>query len=118
MPRIVRQSAELLRDAVDRYVFVSSVSAYADLGEPLDETRPSPRSRIRTSEEVMKDYGALKAACETVVEEVYGDRAVIVRAGPDRRPARPDRPLHVLAAADRRGRPRARPGDPPARRCR
>src|SRR3978361_836808 len=30
VPRILRQSAELLRDAVGRYVFVSSISVYAD----------------------------------------------------------------------------------------
>ncbi len=36
VPRLVRASAELLADKVDRYVFVSSVSAYADLGRPVD----------------------------------------------------------------------------------
>ena len=60
----------------------------------------------------MENYGALKAACETVVDEVYGDRGASVRAGPDRRAVRPDRPVHVLAAADRRRRRRARPGRP------
>jgi 2'-hydroxyisoflavone reductase len=69
VPRIVRQSAELLRDAVRRYVFVSSISVYA---EPEDEP---------DSEDIQQHYGALKRACERVVEEVYGDRSARVRAG-------------------------------------
>jgi len=69
VPRIVRQSAELLRDAAQRYVFVSSVSVYA---EPEDEP---------DSEDVQQHYGALKRACERVVEEVYGDGSARVRAG-------------------------------------
>jgi 2'-hydroxyisoflavone reductase len=82
VPRIVRQSAELLRDAVGRYVFVSSVSVYADFSAPPDETSPVAELADPASEEVMRDYGALKAACEQVVEEVYGgERAVIVRPG-------------------------------------
>ena len=69
VPRIVRQSAELLRDAVQRYVFVSSISVYA---EPEDEP---------DSEDIQQHYGALKRACERVVEDVYGDRSTRVRAG-------------------------------------
>jgi len=69
VPRIVRQSAELLRDAVQRYVFVSTISVY---GEPEDEP---------DSEDIQQHYGALKRACERVVEEVYGDRSTRVRAG-------------------------------------
>ena len=60
VPDVVRQSAELLRDAAARYVFVSTISVY---GDPEEE------------------YGANKLACERVVEEVYGDRSTRVRAG-------------------------------------
>ena len=69
VPRIVRQSAELLRDAVQRYAFVSSISVYA---EPEEEPG---------SEDVQQHYGALKRACERVVVDVYGDRGTCVRAG-------------------------------------
>jgi 2'-hydroxyisoflavone reductase len=69
VPRVVRQSAELLRDAVERYVFVSTISVYA---EPEEEPE---------DEDVQAHYGALKRACERVVEEVYGDRSTRVRAG-------------------------------------
>src|SRR5919199_4562048 len=34
VPRVVRASAELLADAVERYVFVSSLSVYEDFSEP------------------------------------------------------------------------------------
>jgi 2'-hydroxyisoflavone reductase len=69
VPRVVRQSADLLHDAVQRYVFVSSISVYA---EPEEEP---------ADEDVQAHYGALKRACERVVDEVYGDRGTAVRAG-------------------------------------
>ncbi len=40
VPRIVRQSGELLRDAVGRYLFVSTVSAYADHSKPVGAGYP------------------------------------------------------------------------------
>ena len=81
VPRIVRQSAELLRDAVDRYVFVSSISVYTDVSRPFDESSPIAELEDDGTEDVMEHYGALKAACEQVVEDVYGDRSTRVRAG-------------------------------------
>jgi len=71
VPRIVRQSAELLRDAVQRYVFVSTISVYSD-PEELDDP---------DTEDVQAHYGALKRACERVVDETFGDRSARVRAG-------------------------------------
>ena len=81
VPRIVRQSAELLRDRVGRYVFVSSISVYDDFSEPLTEASPVAELEDPATEEIMENYGALKAACERVVEEIYGDRSARVRAG-------------------------------------
>lgn len=81
VPRIFRQSAELLRDAVGRYVFVSSISVYADVSVPVDESSPLAQLEDPASEDVEGDYGALKAACERVVDEVYGERGASVRAG-------------------------------------
>jgi 2'-hydroxyisoflavone reductase len=77
----VRQSAELLRDAVQRYVFVSSISVYGDPSKPLEESSPVAELEDPSSENVEEDYGALKAAVERVVTEVYGDRGTNVRAG-------------------------------------
>src|SRR4029077_20752069 len=81
VPRIVRQSAELLRDQVDRYVFVSSISVYGDFSEPVSESSAVAQLADPSSEEIMEQYGALKAACERVIEETYGDRSARVRAG-------------------------------------
>jgi 2'-hydroxyisoflavone reductase len=81
VPRVVRQSAELLRDRVGRYVFVSSISVYADFSETITETTPVAELEDPASEEVEEHYGALKGACEQVVEEVYGDCSARVRAG-------------------------------------
>jgi 2'-hydroxyisoflavone reductase len=81
VPRIVAQSAWLLADAVGRYVFVSSVSAYADHGVPYDETAPLATLDDPLTEDVQAAYGALKAACEHVVDEVFGERGTSVRAG-------------------------------------
>jgi 2'-hydroxyisoflavone reductase len=83
VPRIVRDSAELLRDS-GRYVFVSSVSVYADFsGRPLEGDAVAGLGNA-SADELASDssnYGPLKALCEQVVEEVFGERALIVRPG-------------------------------------
>jgi 2'-hydroxyisoflavone reductase len=86
IPAVVRASAEALRDRVDRYLFVSSVSVYADFSDGPSES--SPRAELedgQPDDELMlpgyENYGALKALAEDVVEEVYGERAILVRPG-------------------------------------
>jgi 2'-hydroxyisoflavone reductase len=83
VPKIVRRSAEVLRDS-GRYVFVSSISVYANFDEPWDESGPIEDLGDAPVDELASDYsnyGALKALCEAEVEAVYGDRALIVRPG-------------------------------------
>ena len=114
VPRVMRQSAELLRNAVHRYVFVSSISVYSDFSQPLDESSPVAELEDPATEEVMEHYGALKAACETVVGDVYGERGASVRAGLIVGPYDPtDRftywPRRLAAGGDVHG-----PGDPDA----
>ena len=114
VPRVMQQSAALLRDAVDRYVFVSSISVYADFSQPLDESSPVAELEDPATEEIMEHYGALKAACETVVGDVYGERGASVRAGLIVGPYDPtDRftywPRRLAAGGDVLG-----PGDPDA----
>jgi 2'-hydroxyisoflavone reductase len=83
IPRWVRQSAQLLKDAADRYLFVSSISAFADFSQPgMDETAPVATIDDPTIEEVTGEtYGALKALCEEEARAAFGDRALIVRPG-------------------------------------
>lgn len=81
VPRLVRASAELLRERVGRYVFVSTISVYADLSVSRDEDGPLVRLDDPTTEDVEQSYGGLKALCEQTVESVCGRRATIVRPG-------------------------------------
>jgi 2'-hydroxyisoflavone reductase len=81
VPRVAQQSAELLRDATQRYVFVSSISVYANPSQPLDEGSPVAQLEDPQSENVEADYGALKAAVEDVVTDVFDERGTNVRAG-------------------------------------
>ncbi|HUK95062.1 MAG TPA: NAD-dependent epimerase/dehydratase family protein [Gaiellaceae bacterium] len=81
VPRIVRDSAELLRGSVGHYLFVSTGSVYADPSPGFDETAPTAELTEPDSEDVLAHYGALKAACERVVAEVFPDAHTNVRAG-------------------------------------
>ena len=115
VPRIVRQSAELLRDQVGRYVFVSSISVYDDFSEPVSESTPVAELADPSTEEIMEHYGALKAACERVIEEVYGDRSARVRAGLIVGPYDPTDRFTYWPRRIARGGTVLGPGDPDAR---
>jgi 2'-hydroxyisoflavone reductase len=81
-PKQVAATAELLKDRCDRYVFISSVSAYADLSRPMvDENAALALLEDPLSEDVHKDYSGLKAACEAEVSRIYGARSLIARPG-------------------------------------
>jgi nucleoside-diphosphate-sugar epimerase len=80
LPRVVRLSVDRLRGRVGRYVYVSSISAYADFSVPPVEGAPVAQLEDPESES-LDDYGALKAACERIVEQAYGEAALIVRPG-------------------------------------
>jgi len=82
VPRLVRDSAELLRGSVGHYLFVSSGSVYAEPYHPgFDESAPTEELTEPESEDVLAHYGALKAACERVVAEVFPDAHTNARAG-------------------------------------
>ncbi len=81
IPRWVSMTAELLRDHVDRYLFVSSISAYADFATAgIDETYPVGQLSA-PDVETMQEYGPMKARCEAINTEVFGDSAINVRPG-------------------------------------
>jgi len=81
LPRLVRDSATALVDKVERYVFVSTISVYADLAVPRDESGALATIRDEATEELAGAYGALKALCERAVTDVFGSRSAIVRPG-------------------------------------
>jgi 2'-hydroxyisoflavone reductase len=84
-PGVVRASAVALRDSVGRYLFVSSISVYADLSDgPSEDSDRAELAEGHPVDELLpefENYGALKALCEDAVTEVYGERTVIVRPG-------------------------------------
>ena len=82
LPRVVRRSAEALRDSAARYLFVSSISVYAD-ASLAGQDEQSPRATLPHAgcEDVAGHYGALKAACEDEVQRLYAERAILLRPG-------------------------------------
>jgi len=86
VPRHVRDSADLLKGHVGRYLFTSTGSVYALNQERVDEDSKLLDVPEPDSEDVNKYYGELKVLCEQAVEERYGEAATIVRphivAGP------------------------------------
>ena len=82
VPRIVGMSAELLADAVDHYIFISTVSVYADFSTVgMDESGPIATIDDETSEEVNKYYGALKALSERAADAAMPGRVANIRPG-------------------------------------
>ena len=86
VPTDVRASARALRGC-GRYLFVSSVSAYATTRQvplklPVSETDALASAEgIAPDDRDLKHYGPQKAACEAEVQAVFGSRALIVRPG-------------------------------------
>jgi 2'-hydroxyisoflavone reductase len=83
-PRIVRQSAEALTGSLGAYCFISSVSVYDDLSGVVDEESPRGTLDDESAEEFgaeFERYGPFKALCESVVQEIYGERALVIRPG-------------------------------------
>jgi 2'-hydroxyisoflavone reductase len=83
VPRIVRLSAEVLQPNVSRYVFISSVSVYDNFSKVgIDESDPVGKIEDETVEEITGEtYGPLKALCEKAVQDIFGERALIIRPG-------------------------------------
>ena len=92
--RWVQKSTELLRDVVEHYVFVSSISAYAVEGgfgwenahriltEPIiDEGYPTIEGPEGWKYGDDAPYGLMKALSEKIVQETFPGRATVVRPG-------------------------------------
>ena len=83
LPRLVRDSAELLKDAVKQYIFISTISVYADFANSgMDESAPLATMKDETVEDITGEtYGALKVLCEKAVDEVINGRVLHIRPG-------------------------------------
>ncbi|MEO0996039.1 MAG: NAD-dependent epimerase/dehydratase family protein [Pseudomonadota bacterium] len=83
VPRHVRDSAALLSGQADQYLFISSISAYADFAKPgITEDYAVGTMSDETVETVTGEtYGPMKALCEAAVRDSFAGRAAIVRPG-------------------------------------
>ena len=90
IPSWVTDSAGLLKDAADFYLYTSSISAYADSSVPnADETAPvgqiSPEdeAKVLTNKDITgENYGPLKARCEEEARKAFtGEKTCVVRPG-------------------------------------
>src|ERR1700751_1218081 len=90
LPAWVRDAAQILKDHVERYVFISTISVYADTGQGVDETAPlakydGPDPYKETIEAVKasgyKTYGPLKALSEKEAEKWFPGKTLIIRPG-------------------------------------
>lgn len=81
--RHVRASAELLADAVRQYVFISTISVYADPSRPdIDEASAVGTLADDSLEDLNNDtYGPLKALCEKAAETAMPGRVTNIRPG-------------------------------------
>ena len=81
VPRHVEDSATLLSDNIEHYLYISTVSVYASFAEPFDEDSPLGTIDDETIEEVNGEtYGPLKALCEKRATAAVGkDRITILR---------------------------------------
>ena len=81
-PRVARLAAKTLRDRVGRYVFVSTVSVYADQSTTEGQAESAALAELKPdAADSAANYGANKALCEQVITEAFGERALIGRPG-------------------------------------
>ena len=80
-PRWVRMTTDLLRDNVDRYLFVSSISAYADFAAVGIDENYAVGQLSAPDVEDMSEYGPMKAKCDQITRDAFGDGAIVVRPG-------------------------------------
>jgi len=83
VPRIVEQSAKLLKDQAGKYLFVSTMIVYDDLNKiDLKENDRLASMGEDTDEEVTTEsYGPLKGDCERVVKRYFPENNLMIRPG-------------------------------------
>jgi 2'-hydroxyisoflavone reductase len=82
-PQDVELSCAALFDSCERYVFISSVSAYASFAHgPIRETDPlAAIDGVDTAAVNGSNYGPMKAESERAVARVFGARSILIRPG-------------------------------------
>jgi len=76
VPHVVRASAELLKDVVNQYLFISTTAVYQPFnGIDIEETAPLATLDNPTTH----TYGPLKAQCEREVRELFPTHSTVLR---------------------------------------
>ena len=91
VPVWVRDAAQILKGSVDRYVFISTISVYADTSKPgTDEGAPLAKYNGPDAMKESRDsliaskfalYGPLKALSEHEAEKWFPKKTLIIRPG-------------------------------------
>jgi len=90
LPVWVRDAAQILKGNVERYMFISTISVYADTSTGPDEKAPLAKYEgadpFKETLEAMKasgykTYGPLKALSEQETEKWFPGKSVIIRPG-------------------------------------
>ena len=80
---VVRASVRRLRDRIEHYTFISSISVYAD-PYPPHPSESAPLAQLPDGvedEDNVETYGARKALCEQAAEEEMPGRVLNIRPG-------------------------------------
>ena len=90
LPAWVRDAAQILKGNVERYVFISTISVYADTSKGVDENAPLAKyegpDAFKETLEAMKasgykTYGPLKTLSEQEAEKWFPGKTLIIRPG-------------------------------------
>jgi len=83
LPSTVAATVRKLRESIDHYTFVSSISVYEDnTRSGLTEADPVAKLDADAPEALTPEtYGALKAKCESALATLMPDRHAVIRAG-------------------------------------
>jgi 2'-hydroxyisoflavone reductase len=82
-PPVVEQSVRFFEPRASRYLFVSTISVFDhSIAESFEGSpmKPLPPEMSRT-EMTPESYGPLKAECERVIIDAFGERSLIIRPG-------------------------------------
>src|SRR5213593_205029 len=90
LPAWVRDAAQILKGNVERYVFTSTISVYADTSKGVDENAPLAKydgpdpfkeTLAAMKASGYKTYGPLKALSEKEAEKWFPGKTLIIRPG-------------------------------------
>jgi 2'-hydroxyisoflavone reductase len=110
----VRAAARALRHPAMHYVFVSTISVYADFARAVEGGPVQSWDDAETGKLTLERYGALKATCERALDEEMEGRVFHVRAGLILGPHDYDERFRYWLKRIARGGEVLAPGDPSA----